>query len=204
MFIQSLFRETNQDRIIDFMRQNPFAAIVSFDGEKPVGTHIPVEVSVDSNNKLYLEGHVARANPQWKTFGEQKEILVIFSGAHVYISPRWYAEPHSTVPTWAYMIVHVYGRTAIMTDSQLQAHLAKLVNRYENGTSYDLAKVPAETMKHLTSAVVGFYLEVTKIEASFKLNQNRDPKSYAGIIAELEKSSDENSQLIAAAMREIS
>ena len=58
-----------------------------------------------------LEGHVGRANPQWKTLEETDEVRTIVSGAHAYISPRWYDEPHSTVPTWSYMIVHAYGKS---------------------------------------------------------------------------------------------
>jgi len=203
MFIQSQFRETDEEKIVEFIQANPFAALVSYDGGKPVATHLPLEIASGSGGGQYvLEGHVARANPQWKTLVENGEILTIFSGAHAYTSPRWYDEPHSTVPTWSYMIVHVYGKPRLMTDeSELGEHLVKLVERYENQTSYDLTKVPAATMKKLTRGIVGFKITVTRFEASFKLNQNRNRQSYQNIIKELEKQPDDASGTIAEAMK---
>ena len=203
MFIQSHFRETDESKIVEFIRANPFAAVVSYDGGKPVATHLPLEIASGSGGGQYvLEGHVARANPQWKTLVENGEILTIFSGAHTYTSPRWNDEPHSTVPTWSYMIVHVYGKPRLMTDeSELGEHLVKLVERYENQTSYDLTKVPAATMKKLTRGIVGFKITVTRFEASFKLNQNRNRQSYQNIIKELEKQPDDASGTIAEAMK---
>jgi transcriptional regulator len=100
------------------------------------------------------------------------------------------------------MIAHVYGKPRLITDeTELGEHLVKLVERYENQTTYDLTKVPAATMKKLTRGVVGFKVSVTRFEASFKLNQNRNEQSYQNIIAELEKRPDDNSRTIAIAMK---
>jgi transcriptional regulator len=204
MFIQSHFRETDEEKIVEFIKANPFAAVVSYDGDKPIAAHLPFEITKDDDGQFVLEAHFARANPQWKTFNRSEEILTIFTGAHSYISPRWYNEPHSTVPTWSYMIVHVYGKPRVITDeTELGSHLAKLVTRYESRTNYDLTKVPAATIKKLTGGVVGFKIAVTRFEAAFKLNQNRNERSYQNIIAELEKRTDENSHKIADAMKSV-
>ena len=87
MYIPTLYREEDHEKILAFLRQNNFPALVSFDGERPIATHAPVEVAEDENGRLTIYGHISRANPQWKTFGNQ-EILLIFQGAHTYISPR--------------------------------------------------------------------------------------------------------------------
>ncbi len=204
MFIQSQFRETDEEKIVEFIQANPFAAVISFDGGKPIATHIPFEIVREADGQFVLEAHFARANPQWKTLTQNEEVLTIFTGAHAYISPRWYTEPHSTVPTWSYLIVHVYGKPQLITDeTELGEHLVKLVERYENQTSYDLTKVPAATMGKLTRGVVGFKIAVTRFEASFKLNQNRNRQSYQNIIAELEKRTDEGSHKIAKAMKSV-
>ena len=203
MFTHSLFRETDEARIVQFIREHPFAAVVSLDGGRPSATHIPIEITKNSEGHFVLEGHVARANPQWKTLEEADEVLTIISGAHAYISPRWYDEPHSTVPTWSYMIVHVYGKPHLITDAaELGEHLVKLVERYEHETSYDLARVPAATMEKLTNGVVGFKILVSRFDAAFKLNQSRNRQSYESIISELEKQPDDNSRTIAEAMKE--
>ena len=203
MFIHSVFRETDEAKIVEFIREHPFAAVVSLDGGRPIATHIPIEISKNSDGQFVLEGHVARANPQWKTLAEMDEVLTIVSGAHAYISPRWYDELHSTVPTWSYMIVHAYGKARLITDAaELGEHLVKMVERYEHETSYDLTRVPAATMGKLTNGVVGFKILVSRFDAAFKLNQSRDRQSYENIISELEKQRDDNSRTIAEAMKQ--
>jgi len=63
MFIYSVFRETDEAKIVEFIREHPFAAVVSLDGGRPIATHIPIEISKNSDGQFGLEGHVARANP---------------------------------------------------------------------------------------------------------------------------------------------
>ena len=87
MYIPGYFREEDRDEIVRFIKQNNFPALITFDGERPVATHLPVEVIEDENGGLTIYGHMSRANPQWKTLGGQ-EVLLIFQGAHTYISAR--------------------------------------------------------------------------------------------------------------------
>ena len=126
-------------------------------GGQLIATHIPIELTKNSDGHFVLEGHVARANPQWKSLEKTDAVLTIISGAHAYISPRWYDEPHSTVTTWSYMIVHVYGKPRLITDAaELGEHLVKMVERYEHETSYDLARVPVVATEKLMRGAVGF------------------------------------------------
>ncbi len=91
MYIPKLYREEDQEKILEFLRTNNFPALVTYDGEKPLATHLPVEVIEAEDGALTILGHMSRANPQWKSFGGQ-EVLLIFQGAHTYISPRWYSQ----------------------------------------------------------------------------------------------------------------
>jgi transcriptional regulator len=80
--------------------------------------------------------------------------------------------------------------------------MQKLVGKYESGSTYKLENLPPGYLQKLLKGIVGFRIEVTKIEASYKLAQTLDPHSYENVIVELEKSGDENSEKIAGAMRE--
>ena len=95
MYIPKLYREEDREKILEFLRHNNFPELVTYDGEKPTATHLPVEVLENENGSLTILGHMSRANPQWRSFGKQ-EVLLIFQGAHTYISPRWY--DHVNVP----------------------------------------------------------------------------------------------------------
>ncbi len=198
MYIPKLYREEDREKIIEFLRQNNFPALVSHDGEKLTATHLPVEIIEGKEGTLTILGHMSRANPQWKSFGEQ-EVLLIFQGAHTYISPRWYN--HVNVPTWNYMMVHVYGRVRTVEGEELHSLLNQLVGKHEAGTSYRLKNLPEEFVQKEMKGVFGFALDITRIDAGYKLSQNRSDEDHENIVYELEKRGDENSAEVAKEMQ---
>src|SRR6185503_6830 len=96
---------TDRQEIISFMQRYSFAAIVTTIDEAPYATHLPFLVK-EENNKVILQAHFAKANPQWKEI-TAKTSLVIFTEPHAYISPSNY-ETEKVVPTWNYIAVHAY------------------------------------------------------------------------------------------------
>jgi transcriptional regulator len=197
MYIPKLYREEDRQKILEFLNKNNFAILVTYDGDKPIATHLPVEV-IETDGMLTLYSHMSHANPQWRTFGEQ-DALVIFQGAHTYISPRWYN--HVNVPTWNYMNVHVYGKPRLLEGDALYTMLSRLVQTHEAQSNYRLETLPQSFVQKEMKGIAGFALNVTRLEAGYKLSQNRDDESYKNIIIELEKREDESSDLIAGAMK---
>ena len=198
MYLPKRYLEEDQEKIVQFLKGNGFPALVSHDGEKLVATHLPVEVIENADGSLTILGHMSRANPQWKSFGEQ-EVLLIFQGVHTYISPRWYN--HVNVPTWNYLMVHVYGKVRMLEGEELVALLSQLVKKHEVDTGYTLEGLPADFVEKEIKGVAGFSLDVTRMDAAYKLSQNRDDESYANVINELEKRGDEVSIEIAKEMK---
>ena len=199
MYIPKLYREEDREKIVEFLRQNNFPALVSYAGESLVATHLPVEIETGEDEKLTIYGHISRANQQWKTFGEQ-EVMLIFQGAHTYISPTWY--DHVNVPTWNYMMVHVYGKVLLLEGDELYSVLSRLVKRHEAQSSYRLESLPQDFVAKEMKGIVGFAVDVTRIDAGYKLSQNRDADNHANVIRELEKREDQASKEVAKAMRE--
>ncbi|MBI5944144.1 MAG: FMN-binding negative transcriptional regulator [Chloroflexi bacterium] len=197
MYIPKLYREEDREKILEFLRENNFPALVTYDGEKPIATHLPVEVLNGEDGALTILGHMSRANPQWKSFGGQ-EVLLIFQGAHTYISPRWY--DHVNVPTWNYMMAHLYGKVRLVEGGELYSLLSRLVKKHEKATSYRLEGLPEEFVQKEMKGTVGFAVDVTRVEAGFKLSQNRNDADHENIIRELEGRGDENSTAVAKAM----
>ncbi len=199
MYIPKLYREEDRERILEFLRANNFPALITYDGEKPIATHLPVEVVSGEDGALTILGHISRANPQWKSFGEQ-EVLLIFQGAHTYISPRWYG--HVNVPTWNYMMVHLYGRVRLVEGDELYSLLSRLVRKHEVNTSYDLEGLPQDFVQKEMNGVVGFAVDVMRVDAGYKLSQNRNDADHENIVRELEGRGDENSVMVAKSMRD--
>jgi transcriptional regulator len=203
MYIRSPHREEDTQKILEFIQKNDFATLVSYDGEKPIATHLLLSAEQTETGEIFLEGHLARANEQWKTFDRNKEVLAIFLGANAYLSPTWYEKPDENVPTWNYISAHVYGSLSIVDDErELLGMMNRLVTKYESKSDYKLENLPPDSLGKLLKGIVGFRIEVTKIEASYKLAQTLDSYSYENVILQLEKSGNENSWKIADAMRE--
>jgi len=206
MYIPKLYEVTDAVIYEAFIQANDFALLVSADAQGvPVATHLPLELLVNEAGERYLYGHFARPNPQWRNLRPDQTVLAIFQGPHTYISPRWYEQPN--VPTWNYMTAHVYGKPRLIEDSdELFELLKRLVDRYEahSGASplYQLETQPPQVVQQM-KGVVGLEIKVERVEAKFKLSQNRNPADFANIIAELRQRDDALSQAVAEAMAQL-
>jgi len=110
-------RIEDRRELLEFMRANSFALLVTATGGTPVASHLPVTVA-DGEAGIVIHSHMAKNNPQWQEFYEGEnadEVLVAFAGPHAYVSPRWYEE-QERVPTWNYAAVHAYGKVTVTTD----------------------------------------------------------------------------------------
>jgi transcriptional regulator len=206
MYVPSHFRMDDLSTIKEFMSHNEFAVVVSTQQGTLVASHLLVELQEDSQNNLFLNAHMARNNSQWKSFDTGSELLTIFQGPHTYVSPTWYTI--QAVPTWNYLAVHAYGHPRIIDDrSELYELLGRLVDRHEaaSGTAdrFRLADCPRDFIENMMNSVVGFRISITKIEASFKLSQNRGADDYRRIIVELKRRTDESSNAVAEAMERL-
>jgi len=200
MHIIKFFREENREKILDFLRQNDFAMLVAYDGEKPVASHLLMEI-VEDGEKLLVNGHMSRANPLWKLFEKNPEVLVIFQGPHTYISPTWYN--HLNVPTWNYQSIHGYGKPRLITEhAEAYSLLKRLVDRYEMNGHYKMETLPQDFVEKEIKGIMAFQIEVTRIEANYKLSQNRKDEDHANIINRLEGRTDDFSHRVAEAMRQ--
>lgn len=197
MYISKLYREEDRAKILEFLRKNEFAILVTSDGGKPTASHLLMEV-VEEGDEWFVNGHMSRANPQWKTFERNPETLIIFQGPHTYISPTWYN--HVNVPTWNYQAVHVYGSPRIVEGGEYYAMLSRLIQRHESGTDYRMESLPQDFVEKQMNGTVGFQVKVTRIEANYKLSQNRDDEDYHNIIERLNERGDEMSHAVAEAM----
>jgi len=199
MYIPKHHHETDEAVLEAFIREHAFGVVVAYDGHAPTASHIPLELAHNPEGQRWLIGHVARANPLWRALKPEAEVLVIFSGPHTYISPRWYN--HVNVPTWNYQAVHVYGKPHLLAEpEEARAALKRLVDRYEAGGLYRLDDLPPDLVRRQLNGIVAFRIAVERIEASFKLSQNRDDADQANIIAELLKRDDPDSHAIAELM----
>ncbi len=188
MYIPSLFKEEDKVEIEKLIREFAFATLASIKDGLPWATHIPLELVTDESEQWLLRGHIARANPQWKGFENNSNVLAIFMGPHTYVSPSWYN--HRNVPTWNYKAVHVYGKANLVEGEKLEAMLRQLMNRYEtahaeNPQRYE--EIEPNILEKDLRGLVGLEIKVERIEAASKLSQNRDSESRQSVVEHLKK-----------------
>jgi transcriptional regulator len=146
---------------------------------------------------------VAKGNPHWKLFEDQPQALAIFlSPIQHYISSSWYNHPN--VPTWNYMSVHVYGRLRIVEGEALKKSLESMTRFHEQISSHPLTpEVLHSEIEKQIGGIVGFEIDMERVEAAYKMSQNRNDEDYANIMKELERLDDHNARMTAKKMSEI-
>ncbi len=189
MYIPEHFRNEDRAVALEFMRANPFAILVSTTDEGPFATHVPVVIR-ESGDRLKIRGHVAKANPHWRYVENNPGTLMIFHGPHAYISPTNY-ETREVVPTWNYGAIHVYGETRTYSkNDELLSMLHDLIPTFEAAYGEQWASLSEPYRERMLSHIVGFEIAVTKLEAKFKLSQNRTKQEQQNIINSLGTSPD--------------
>jgi transcriptional regulator len=189
LYVPPLFRIEDRAALVDFMRSHAFATLVSSGEAGMHVSHVPLLVELDGD-KVVLRGHVARANTHWESLEGARDVTAIFHGPHAYVSPTWYAT-HPAVPTWNYAVVHAHGKARLTEEAALHEIVTELSAHYEAGNKppWKLSEQPAAYVSSMLGMIVGFEIEVERLEGKFKLSQNR-PADAPAVIERLEASGE--------------
>lgn len=202
MYIPKHFREDDLEKLQQFMRDYPFATIVTRQDDSLVASHVPLILEPGQGPYGTLIGHLALGNSQWRTFDGSREALVIFQQPHAHVSASWYEEPAKNVPTWNYAVVHVYGAARTLNDEELLRALAMLTGRIEANIEQPWIFDPAnESTRRLLPGIVGFAIAISRLEGKYKLSQNRSIVDQKRVVEKLSNSIDTEANSIAELMR---
>lgn len=183
MYIPPKFGVDDSDVVHSFIRKNPFGLLLSVEADEIHDTHTPFIISNDGSHLL---GHIARANPHWKSWNDESSAKVIFTGPHTYISPKYYASVFN-VPTWNYTAVSVAGKLTIIDDeNRVIEFLEALTAQNEHSDSPWKLDRNDVRYRNLLSGIVVFSISLDRVEASFKLNQNKSTEDQEKVIQSLQ------------------
>jgi transcriptional regulator len=218
VYIPDHFRPTDED-VATLLANIGAAELITATGDGLLATMLPLIHEAPGSSEAAgeqgrLMGHVARNNRQWKV-PPIGAAMVIVRGPDAYISPAWYAtkrEHGRVVPTWNYVTAHVHGELVIHDDPEwVEANVRALTGRHEAGRAepWSVDDAPPPFIAGQLRAIVGVEVVISRIEAKFKLSQNRSLEDVAGAIAGLEDDpgddrGDDLGRPTAAAMREAS
>lgn len=184
MYVPSHFEESRPEVMHELMRRHPLATLVTLGGDGLNANHIPFEIDPRPAPFGTLRAHVARSNPVWREQANEVESLVVFQGAHAYISPSWYAtkqEDPRVVPTYNYMAVHAYGRLRVVEDpAWLRELLERLTdaneaNAHGAGSTglWHVSDAPGSYIEKMMTAIVGIEIPLSRLVGKWKVSQNQ-------------------------------
>lgn len=185
----------DDDAVQELLASHGAADLITMTPDGLVATMLPF--SYDRSRNVLL-GHVARNNDHW-----QREVigdaLVIMRGPNAYVSPTWYAskqEHGRVVPTWNYVTAHVYGELTVHDDAAwVEDVVRRLSDLHERGRAepWSVDDAPEKYVQGQLRAIVGVELAIHRIEAKFKLSQNRPDADIDGVIDGLRADDDDRS-----------
>ena len=200
MYIPKHFAVDDLSAQHDLIEACDFGVVVSHGADGLFATHIPLMLKRGEGWLGTLYGHVARGNPHVGLFGS--EALVVFSGPHAYVSPTWYSDRTTNVPTWNYVAVHCTG-TPVAIDGDQLAHLSAMAEKYEasRANGWSTRELKPEIANTMPRGVVTFRMEIAKIEGKAKLSQNKPREERARVIEGLKAAGE--AELAALMLREM-
>jgi transcriptional regulator len=201
MYVPKINQLEDRAALLAYMRAYSFAALASSGPGGLMATHLPFVIE-DEGGRITLLAHMAKANPQWRDFAAGTEALVIFMQPHAYVSPRLY-DSRQNVPTWNYVAVHAYGRPVLIEKRAAKIELQKkLIRQHDTAYLAQMAELPESYLDARLAAIVSFSLAVTRIDARYKLSQDKNPAERERIARELAASGDGVAAETAQLMRE--
>jgi len=180
-----IFRSNDHAKSLSFAQERGFG-VLSVNGEiGPLAAHLPFVFNADHSRVAF---HMLRSNPVARTEGPA---LLAVSGPDGYISPDWYGVPE-LVPTWNYAAVHIRGSLRMLEPDALEPHLRALSGEFERRLLpkpiWDLDKVSLEARAKMMRMLVPAELEISEIDATWKLGQNKPAAAVQGAVEGLKHS----------------
>ena len=194
------FLVDDQEEVRRLIRENPWATIVSNTDAGLVASHYPI-VLEELADGISIVSHVGRPDEIAHELGRH-EVMIVVQGPHGYISPGWYDDPESFVPTWNHVTAHLYGVPELLDDAENFRVLEDLVDRFEERMPHPVSlDVDAATARRIALGTVGIRLRVTRFDARAKLSQNKPPQVVDRVIAALDGAGPYAEPALAAEMR---
>jgi len=183
MYQPKKYKKQDPEYIFEFIKLHPFASFI-LKGDRLLATHIPVLIEGNSQS-FRLYAHIANHNEQLQFLKNDAEALMIFQGAHGYVSSSWYQE--KDISTWDYSAVHVNVKLRLQTREELETSLVNLVHRFEEGQSNPLyyKDIPKQMLEDHLPLITGFWAEPVKIEGVAKLHQTYKKKDVESVVNHL-------------------
>lgn len=203
MFVRPCWKPWEFEAAYALIADNPWALIVNSGAAGPYATNLPLMLDRTRGTHGTLIGHIARANDHARALvAGDTPTLAVFHGPASFVTASWY--PSRDMPgTYYYTAVHCYGRIRVQPVGELEAALGTLNEHMEGAVpnGWRMDEVPHSEITRRLPGIVGFELEIQRIEAKFKLGQDEPRKDALAVAAHLAASADPTQRKLAEMVR---
>ncbi len=188
MYLPAHFEEPDTTVLHAAIQASGLATLVTVSSAGPVASHVPMLLDPAKGKHGALRGHLARPNPQSKDLVAGQPALAIFMGPDAYISPSLYAakkEHGKVVPTWNFVAIHATGPIRFFDDAESLLDLVTALTRKfeaKRAQPWAVSDAPADYVQGMLKGIVGFEIEIARLEGKWKMSQNRPAADKPGIV----------------------
>lgn len=192
MYVPAHFQPVDPQEALKLIQAAPLGMLVHTHEGALDANHIPFEIQQNAEGGIRLIGHVAKANPLCEQLASGAQVMVVFRAEEGYISPNWYPSKHAEhklVPTWNYRVVHLHGQAFLHPERKwVLGAVGQLTRAHESATQslhphaagpWKIKDTDPAALDAMLAAIVGLEIVVDRVEAKFKLSQNRNPEDQA-------------------------
>ena len=207
MYVPPAFRDDDLQSLHAVIRSARLANLVTAGPAGLTATPLPLLLDQSEGSHGVLYGHMARANPQWRST-PTTDAMALFMGPHAYVTPSWYASKQvdgKVVPTWNYVAVHAYGPIEFFDDpDRLLTVVTRLTDLHEQPRAerWKVTDAPEAFIRAQLRGIVGLRLPIVRLEGKRKLSQNRPAEDRDRVSAGLAQSDRASDQAVARLMSE--
>lgn len=183
------FHKNSDDDHQQLVASNPFAWIVSGEGEDFRATLMPVRPwKVENGRIAQFAGHLPKRRDQVELLRRNPRAHLLFLGPHAYVSSSWVSNRRWT-PTWNYTSADFEVEIEFVDDgAALREILTDLTDALEEGrdNAWHIDEM-GPRYAELARNVIGYIAYVRGARERYKLGQDEEPANYRGIIEGLER-----------------
>ncbi len=194
------FSTTDKEKMLVFMQQHAFAMVTGMGSVYPVATQLPL-VIIEENESLFFKGHLMKKTDHHLAFTNNPNVLVLFTSPSAYIDANWYTQK-PVGSTVNYITVHAKGKITFTDDEGTYQAVKSITEKHiQPNTDAAFSNIPQSYIDAMVKAIVGFSIEVTALDAVFKLSQNQSALDRQNIIGKLIERNEDGDVFIAREMQ---
>ena len=187
MYQPPQFREDRLEVQQALIRAHPLGLLITAGADGLTANAIPFLIDGSRGAFGMARALLARANDQWRELARGAECMFVFQGPQAYVSPSWYPTKKETgkvVPTWSYVMVHIWGRPRVIEDEvwlRGQVDGLTMTPEADRPEPWRVGDAPEAFVAAQIRGIVGLEIPIDRIEGKWKVSQNRSEADRLGV-----------------------